>query len=120
MAYRLQSPGDYVHLGVSAALIVAGLLIAFGIITLPGTSFWLPWILALTGVLFSSIPLASARLLGAIMAAIGIYLILKNAGAISLPILRYALGGVLVLIGVVSLVRDAKGGDEPDSELLDR
>lgn len=114
MPYRLETASDYVRLVFDAVLILLGVCLLLGIFDLSVQNPWLPWILAITGVFLVSIP--GVRLAGGVVTLVGVYLILRYLDFVSVPVLRYALGGLLILLGVVNLVRGAGGGGPPTNK----
>lgn len=110
MRYRLRTPLDYVRLLLNACLIIIGLLILFGIITLPVVDIWLAVILFFAGVIICASPNPALRITGFIILLAGLYLTLRSADIISVPVMGYLLGGLSILVGSVNLVRGASGG----------
>ncbi len=109
-ALQTKRTARYVFSGI---LILAGFLIVTGIISLSPTEAWFPWILTLTGVLILSVPAESRTQAGVVTTALGVYLLLRHYDLISVPALGYLLGGFLLLVGVVNIVRNSKGGEVP-------
>ena len=110
MADRVQSTADYVRILLNVCLILLGLLVALGILTLPPLDFWLAVILTVAGIAIVSVPNVFTRFIGFIVLLVGFYLVLRSLDVISIPYLQYGLGGLLILVGAVNLVRGAKGG----------
>jgi len=97
----------------SGFLILAGFFLATGIVNFSPTEVWFPWLLTLTGVLILSIPDQSRAQAGVATTVLGIYLLLRHYDLISVPALGYILGGFLMLVGVVNIMRNSKGGEVP-------
>ncbi len=83
-----------------------GSYIFFGYAQLTITQWYLPVLITLTGVF--SLPKAGEKvsiLPSVVLILSGLFLIARYFGIINAPILRYGLGGSLMVIGSVNLIR---------------
>lgn len=115
MVHESSSSNRVASLIVNAALILFGLLIFFGVFTFPVVPFWFAWVLALVGIVITSMKVANmfTRLVGLTVALVGVYLILREADVVSTPILQYGLGLLLIAVGAVNIIRVAAGRSGP-------
>ena len=94
------------HTVLDVLLMAAGCLLAFGWIELPSVKVVYSIGLAVTGVILVAIPIRVVRQLSIAAALLGIYLILRDTGMISLPLLQYGLAVLLFVVGAMSIARD--------------
>ena len=94
-------------------LIFVGVCLLFGIISFAPTEVWFPLLMVLIGILVLSTPADMAQPGGVILLVLGLYFFLRATDMISVPVLRYVFGTVILVVGVAILMRNSKGGDVP-------
>ena len=111
-----KEPSRNSNLGVGAVLRIAlyGLLalvggyILLGFVDPAGSRIWLPFLIVLLGI-FSLPKTGGLSILPSIvLIVVGLFLLARYFGLISVPWLRYGLGGSLVAIAVIGLVNERR------------
>lgn len=96
---------------LSTVLILLGVIIFLGWISLSPNEEWFPWVLTIFGLVIIFLPDESRKQTGAIVTGLGFYLLLREYNLLNLPVLQYVLGGFLVVVGTVNIIRDSRGGE---------
>ncbi|GEM_PF-1939990 len=109
---------DYIRILLNCAFIGLGVALLFGFLDYSTDNFWAPWLFTLAGVVLASFPGRYAKVAGMIVILVGVYMLLRYYDVITAPILRYGVGLLLILFGVVNLVRGPTGGDGPQNKTI--
>lgn len=100
----------------SIVLALLGIAIFFGWISLSPNEAWFPWILTVFGLTIIFLPDESRKQVGATVTGLGFYLLLRKYDLLTLPVLQYFLGGFLIAVGVVNIIRNSKGGESEQKQ----
>ncbi len=98
---------------INIAFILVGVCIVIGVFDISPDNAWFPWLILLTGIFILSAPNAASRRGGIVVAGLGIYGILRAMDIVSVPWLRAIIGGFLILVGLINIIRNSIGGEIP-------
>lgn len=102
----------YIVLVISTLLTLFGVYVLMGGISLESMSWWLPAFLVITGAL--TLPVkhsgtgntqkTTSGIVSITLVCIGAFLLLRDMGVVTVPVLRYAIGWGTVAIGAYGLI----------------
>ncbi len=96
---------------VDVLLIALGTCLLFAVIELTVAPFWLCFVLLCAGlILVFEDPNQRNYKIGIPLTVLGFFLTLRSLNIVSVPIVRWGLGGLLLLTGAVNIYRNFKGG----------
>lgn len=112
-----QSTGVGLHTILDVVLISLGLMLAFKWIQLPTVPVVFPILVSLLAAVAVAMndPIVRRVALGIMLFCL--YMILRSTGVIELPWIQYGVAGLLIVVGVMSVMRDLTAQHIADSKL---